>query len=228
MPINLQILLFLNLTSCLIYLRYNCRTGYIPSMYLQPYVNPRVQIISNQRGLQSPNLNLAQLQVPAGSSLMISGHELSRSQDNLRRIPVNKLILSDKAKSHSLNALPDVHHVPPTLNVDPVEDNRDRRFSSSSDESFSDSASFSSGGSACRSSPTDTCCCSTPQPGHPNPTSSKLLPSTSESNVLKSPGTPKIPPRPQAQEILKRCTTVTRKNVSRNQMPSPVGEIHSR
>uniref|UniRef100_H3DKX9 NADPH oxidase organizer 1a n=1 Tax=Tetraodon nigroviridis TaxID=99883 RepID=H3DKX9_TETNG len=33
--------------------------------------------------------------------------------------------------------------------------------------------------------------------------------------VIRGPGTPKVPPRPQAQEILTRCTTITRKNASR-------------
>ncbi|MCI4385081.1 hypothetical protein PGIGA_G00046280 [Pangasianodon gigas] len=206
--------------------RYNCRTGYIPSMYLQPYINPRVHIISTQRGLQSSSQNSAQLQVPASSSLMIPGHELSRSQCNLLQLPGDNLSLSDKSKSHSLNVLTDVDHLPPTIEVEPAEDSRARSLSGSSEESFSDSASSSSSGSFRVSSPEDIRRCSTPQSDHLNPTNGKLFPSTSEPNVFKLPGTPKIPPRPQAQEILKRCTTVTRKNISR--VCSPLGDIHSR
>ncbi|KAG7334959.1 hypothetical protein KOW79_001555 [Hemibagrus wyckioides] len=205
--------------------RYNCKTGYIPSMYLQRYVNPRVQIISAQRGFQSSTLNLAQIQIPDSSSLMIPGHELSRSQSNLLRIPEDNLILSDKTKSHSLNVLTDVHHRPPTIKVGPVENIRTRRFSGSSEESFSDSASSSSSGSVCVNSPADIQRCSTPQPEHLHPTTDKLSPSTSDPYMFKS---PKIPPRPPAQEILKRCTTVTRKNISKSQMYSPNGDIHSR
>lgn len=217
-----------NSLALLFYIRYNCQTGYIPSMYLQPYVNPRVQIISAQRGFQSSTLNLAQIQVPDSSSLMIPGHELSRSQGNLLRIPGDNLILNDKTKSHSLNVLTDVHHSPPTIKVDPVENIRTRSFSGSSEESFSDSASSSSSGSVCVNSPTDIQRCSTPQPEHLHPTTDMLSPSTSDPYMFKSPGTPKIPPRPPAQEILKRCTTVTRKNVSKSQMYSPNGDIHSR
>ncbi|KAK3520371.1 hypothetical protein QTP70_024053 [Hemibagrus guttatus] len=206
--------------------RYNCKTGYIPSMYLQPYVNPRVQIINVQRGLHNSTLNLAQIQVPDSSSLMIPGHELSRSQGNLLRIPGDHLILGDKTKSHSLNVLTDVHHRPPTIKENGKLEIRS--FSGSSEESFSDSASSSSSESVCVNSPTDTQWCSTPQPEQLSPTTDKLSPSTSEPYMFKSPGTPKIPPRPPAQEILKRCTTVTRKNVSKSQMLSPNGDIHSR
>ncbi|KAF4092828.1 hypothetical protein AMELA_G00024930 [Ameiurus melas] len=208
--------------------RYNCRTGYIPAMYLQPYINPQVKIISTQRGLQSSYLNLAQVQVPANCSMMIPGHELSRSQCNLLQLPGDNLSVNEKAKSHSLNALTDVHHVPPTIRVDPMEDNRDRSLSGSSEESFSDSSRSSSSGSVHVDSPENIRQCITPQPDHPNPTNGKLLPSTSEPNIFKLPRTPKIPPRPQAQEILKRCTTVTRKNISRSQMLSPSGDIHCR
>lgn len=197
-------------------------------MYLQPYMNPQVKIINAQRGLQSSYLNLAQLQGTASCSLMIPGYELSRSQCNLLQLPGGNLSLNDKAKSHSLNALTDVHHVPPTIRVEPVEDNRARSLSGSSEESFSDSSSSSSSRSVHVDSPENIRQCKTPQPDHVNPTNGKLLPSTSEPNVFKLPGTPKIPPRPQAQEILKRCTTVTRKNISRSQMLSPSGDIYCR
>lgn len=48
----------------------------------------------------------------------------------------------------------------------------------------------------------------------------KMNPSVSDPNLYKRPSTPKVPPRPQAREILTRCTTVTRKNASRG-TPSP-------
>lgn len=198
-------------------------------MYLQPYINPRVQINSAQRGHQSSSLNLTQLQAPASSSLMIPGYELSRSRSNLLQIPGDDLILSNKAKSLSLNALADVPNDPPTIEVERVEDSRDRSFTYSSEESFSDSSSNLSNDSLCVSSPKNIRRCSTPQPVHLNPTNSQLVPSTSEPDVFKLSKIPKIPPRPQTQEILKRCTTVTRKNISSSQMLSPTGtDIHSR
>lgn len=218
-----------NLIALLFYLRYNCRTGYIPSMYLQPYINPRVQMIGAQRGLQTSSLHLARLQVSANSSPMIPGHELSRSQCNLLQIPGGNLSLRDKSKSHSLNVLTDVHHEPPTAEVEPAEDSRARSLSGgSSIETFSYSGSSSSSGSVDVSSPEDIQRCRTTQPDCLNPTNNKLLPATSELNMFNLPRSPKVPPRPQAQEILKRCTTMTRKNVSRSQMFSPTVDIHSR
>ncbi|XP_034395887.1 NADPH oxidase organizer 1a [Cyclopterus lumpus] len=47
-------------------------------------------------------------------------------------------------------------------------------------------------------------------------TEGRLVPSVSEPNLYKGPTSPKVPPRPRAQEILTRCTTVTRKNASKD------------
>jgi len=67
--------------------RHNRRTGYTPSMYLQPYSNPRVQLITAQKEMRGSTLNLTQLQRPSspgGASLMApSTQQLSRSQGNL-------------------------------------------------------------------------------------------------------------------------------------------------
>lgn len=55
-------------------------------------------------------------------------------------------------------------------------------------------------------------------------TEGRMVPtSVSEPNLFKGPTTPTVPPRPQAQEILARCCTVTRKNASkgRTSPPSP-------
>lgn len=56
----------------------------------------------------------------------------------------------------------------------------------------------------------------------------KIATSTSEPNLYRGPATPKVPPRPRAQEILTRCTTITRKNASRPGTPSAQTEILSR
>lgn len=62
----------------------------------------------------------------------------------------------------------------------------------------------------------------------PSVPGSKMTPSISDPNIYKGTLPPKIPPRPQAQEILTRCSTVTRKNV-RRATPSPTQtEILSR
>ncbi|XP_022608221.1 NADPH oxidase organizer 1-like [Seriola dumerili] len=74
----------------------------------------------------------------------------------------------------------------------------------------------------------------TPQPVASNrlsPTSGlegKMIPSVSDPNLYKGPTTPKVPPRPQAQEILTRCSTVTRKNAARGGVSPTPTEILSR
>ncbi|XP_041812863.1 NADPH oxidase organizer 1-like [Chelmon rostratus] len=42
----------------------------------------------------------------------------------------------------------------------------------------------------------------------------KMMPSVSDPNLYKGPTTPKVPPRPRTQEILTRCSTVTRKKAA--------------
>ncbi|XP_060921413.1 NADPH oxidase organizer 1a [Labrus mixtus] len=97
--------------------------------------------------------------------------------------------------------------------------------SDSSDFSFDDDLSSSSASSTMTLSPTandDQLHLSrTPPPPTRNrlsPTSGqegRLMPSISDPNLYKGPTTPKVPPRPRAQEILTRCTTITRKNAAR-------------
>ncbi|KAL3053834.1 hypothetical protein OYC64_006211 [Pagothenia borchgrevinki] len=56
----------------------------------------------------------------------------------------------------------------------------------------------------------------------------KMPPSVSDPNFYKGPTTPKVPPRPRAQEILTRCTTVTCKNAARGGLSLTQTEILSR
>ncbi|XP_034075784.1 NADPH oxidase organizer 1-like [Gymnodraco acuticeps] len=56
----------------------------------------------------------------------------------------------------------------------------------------------------------------------------KMPPSVSDPNLYKGPTTPKVPPRPRAQEILTRCTTVTRKNAARRGLSPTQTDIFSR
>ncbi|KAL0993110.1 hypothetical protein UPYG_G00103340 [Umbra pygmaea] len=54
----------------------------------------------------------------------------------------------------------------------------------------------------------------------------RLFHSRSENNLLKMPAsTPKVPPRPKPQEILTRCTTVTRKNASKARLSCEPAEV---
>ncbi|KAM9783879.1 NADPH oxidase organizer 1a [Syngnathus typhle] len=52
-------------------------------------------------------------------------------------------------------------------------------------------------------------------------TGGKMMPAISDPNIFKSVSTPKVPPRPQTEEILSRCTTITRKNANRSPSPTP-------
>ncbi|XP_068574424.1 NADPH oxidase organizer 1a [Cebidichthys violaceus] len=56
----------------------------------------------------------------------------------------------------------------------------------------------------------------------------RMIPSISDPNLYKGPATPKVPPRPGAQEILTRCTTVTRKNATKGTLSPSQIEIMSR
>ncbi|XP_037544460.1 NADPH oxidase organizer 1a [Nematolebias whitei] len=56
----------------------------------------------------------------------------------------------------------------------------------------------------------------------------RLLPSVSDPNLYKSPTSPKVPPRPRAQEILTRCSSVTRKNAAKINLPPILTEGTSR
>ncbi|XP_066498743.1 NADPH oxidase organizer 1a [Hoplias malabaricus] len=211
--------------------RYNRKTGYVPCMYLQPYINPQVRMLTTQRETRSSSLNLAELQVPS--------HELSHSQGNLLQIPGHSLHLRDKSKSHSMEVITDNRSSPtrvsPTIQMQPAEDRRARslsRGSESSESSFSNESS-SSGNESLSISSSDIRRSRTPPPivtDRLSPSSAakaKLTPSISDPNMFKLPSTPKVPPRPQAQEILKRCTTVTRKNAYKTQQSSQL-EVHSR
>ncbi|XP_036446379.1 NADPH oxidase organizer 1a [Colossoma macropomum] len=213
--------------------RYNSRTGYVPSMYLQPYNNPQARVVIAQRENRGSSLNLAELQNP--------GHELSRSQGNLLQLPGNGLRLAGKPKSCSMDVIPHpqaspmAQRVAPTIQVQPAEEGRDRSLSSvskGSETGFSDDSSSSDNESR-STSPSDIQQSRTPTPivtGRLTPSSTKegkLTTSTSDPNMFKLPSTPKVPPRPQAQEILKRCTTITRKNASKNQQSPPL-EVYSR
>lgn len=141
------------------------------------------------------------------------------------------------------------HASPPTIMVETddteergrsmTQDSEGSFGSDSSDFSFSDDLSSSSESSTYNLSPTandeQLRLSRTPPPMVSNrlsPTSSgpegRLIPSVSDPNLYKGPTTPKVPPRPRAQEILTRCTTITRKNVKKSGLSPTQTEIQSR
>ncbi|KAM3598697.1 uncharacterized protein V6R79_021484 [Siganus canaliculatus] len=137
---------------------------------------------------------------------------------------------------------------PPTIMVEmdgeqerdrsPTVNSEDSFGSDSSDMSFSDDLSSSSASSTFNLSPVPNDeqlrYSRTPPPPSNNSlspasiTGGKMMPSISDPNLYKGPVTPKVPPRPRAQEILTRCTTVTRKNAARGNLSPTTAEIQSR
>ncbi|XP_070836798.1 NADPH oxidase organizer 1a [Chaetodon trifascialis] len=120
----------------------------------------------------------------------------------------------------------------------PTVDSEGSFVSDSSDYSFSDDLSSSSASSTFNMSlgvsDEQLRLSRTPPPMPSNrlsPTSGlegKLMPSVSDPNLYKGPTTPKVPPRPRAQEILTRCSTVTRKNAARASLSPTQTEIPTR
>ncbi|XP_017277268.1 NADPH oxidase organizer 1a [Kryptolebias marmoratus] len=53
----------------------------------------------------------------------------------------------------------------------------------------------------------------------------RLLPSVSDPNLYKGPSSPKVPPRPRAQEIMNRCCSITRKNAAKLHLPPTQTEV---
>ncbi|KAJ8251191.1 hypothetical protein GJAV_G00218300 [Gymnothorax javanicus] len=262
-------------------IRYKGKVGYAPSMYLKPYSNPKMRLVTMQNEMRSSTLNLSQLQAP-GASLAPPGPGIkpSRSCGNLPQLQVpgsslappqsgpgmkpsrsysNLLLPEDRQPSNlgvreqqrvrrqrslSLEQVeeprPRRHSAQPTIRVErpPEEESGlgDQQCSSEwdSDEisefSFSDESSgpeqfsISMPESSWRGRRA-----LTPQPNvAPN---DRLAPSKSETDLFKGPAIPKVPPRPGTQEILTRCSTITRKaaqSPTKNQLTLEAGIIQSR
>ncbi|XP_068606097.1 NADPH oxidase organizer 1a [Brachionichthys hirsutus] len=230
-------------------IRHNGKTGYIPTMYLQPNNNnssPRLRLTASQLDLSVPSPN------PEPQSPQLSSSQSSLPPLPLIRSPSPGLRPPEaRQRSNSLTVLgemprplasprnvrraartpspmPSRRNPPPKITVEMDEDERSY-LSDSSELSFSDDFSSSSESSALSLTQSlneqqlrhrDT-----PQPrprSRLSTTSSadtRLSPSLSDANLFKYPASPKVPPRPHASEIRTRCSTVTRKNAAKS--PSP-------
>ncbi|XP_051988013.1 NADPH oxidase organizer 1-like [Xyrauchen texanus] len=206
-------------------IRYNQKAGYVPSMYLQPYNNPWVHITARREILRS-TLDLVQLRVPGSNSMQVTNSELCKFQGNLI-VPLGSgLGPKDKQMSRSMGTLLDAR---PTNQTSPSiraefaqkgqqgslsDDDEDYSFSDDGSSSRSDSLNCSVTEQRFRQSSTHTPNFSGSL-NRDSATEGKIISSSSDPNLNKMPSTPNVPPRPQAQEILKRCTTITRKNLQR-------------
>ncbi|TSK14653.1 NADPH oxidase organizer 1 [Bagarius yarrelli] len=161
--------------------RYNGKAGYVPSIYLQPYTNPMFKI---------------------NKKLNSSSHNLSTVQSH----PTHK---SHFYKSHSLEVISELPSHIATFHCNKPSS---RKSSLSDDTDFCSSPSISLGLSINDSeeeeSPGES------EKGLYSPDSvlsvESRSPTNSETSSL-SKHFPQVPPRPQTQEILTRCTTYTRK-----------------
>ncbi|KAM8824954.1 NADPH oxidase organizer 1a [Synchiropus picturatus] len=220
-------------------IRYNGQAGYIPTMYLKPYSFPHVRMAAHKDHRAPSPLLLT-------PSYQQHSQHLSRSQGDLLQLPPlssSSPQMWSNHRSHSMEVLSKPSPLaapatslapPPAIRVDRVEDEQ-----SGSDDSFASadfSLSSSSASSSFNLSPTTEALpiSKTPPPilnTHLSPVhgqEGRMVSSVSDPNVYKAAASPKVPPRPQAQEILTRCSTVTRKNASRGNLSPSGTEIQSR
>ncbi|XP_015215574.2 NADPH oxidase organizer 1b [Lepisosteus oculatus] len=206
---------------------YKGRAGYVPSMYLQPY--------------RSPPLGFRSL-APAHRQGLSRSQELLRPAQSAAAVP--PMGTADRKKWCSLDVLSDPRPGPvPTITVEAErEEPGSRKDSLSGDselgcssESFSSSSEFL--GASLSDAPGLLGRSRTPQalvadrqsPDSGAPEQS-LSSSSSEPNLYKPPSAPRVPPRPKAQEILTRCTTITCKAalVSKCRLSPETEEIQTR
>ncbi|CAL9693391.1 unnamed protein product [Knipowitschia caucasica] len=212
--------------------RYKEKAGYIPSIYLRPQNYPRMSL--------TPHLTVHQNSTNLEIPTLEKYSQISRSQGNLLEMPSSQPVSphllqpESKHRSHSLSILTEhaapesaAHrHAPPTITVE-LDDNEEEgvdnysrgSFDSQSDFSFSDDMSCSSGNSSPNlGAMEDGPRFQPPTPGNhllSRSTGAKMMLSVSDPNLYKGPASPKVPPRPRPQQILARCTTITRKNAAK-------------
>lgn len=216
--------------------------------------SPTLQLQSHQLSHSQGNLlHLPPVRSPSPHQLQVDSRQRSRSLNILsEQPPAQPAARATYAHAANISTPPATSkHTPPpmiTVEMDRGEGQRGRSQSIDSEGSdlASNSSDFSFGDELSSSSASSTFNLSiganngqlhlsrTPPPmpsNHLSPESGfkgKMIPSVSDPTLYKGPMTPKVPPRPRAQEILTRCSTVTRKNATTG-TPSPTQpEIPSR
>uniref|UniRef100_A0A8C2X0M4 NADPH oxidase organizer 1b n=1 Tax=Cyclopterus lumpus TaxID=8103 RepID=A0A8C2X0M4_CYCLU len=203
-------------------IRFNGKSGYIPSMNLKPYNNPRAGLYSLQRKLNSSTLNLATSREPQAPRPISSNKENSPRRDSEDQTKGEPSVPGRLQKAQSLDVLSENWSQTPSESEASTSNGRTRSMSNTSTESsFSDFSSISES-----LSPTGSPIASF-QPGFSDNGSStpeltlsdrrgsKWSSDSSASFSSKGSETasiaPRVPPRPKTEEILTRCTTMTRK-----------------
>ncbi|XP_076616589.1 uncharacterized protein LOC143339305 [Chaetodon auriga] len=190
-------------------IRFNGKGGYIPSMYLQPYNNPRAGFYSLQSKMHSSTLNLATGREPQASSSQENRPQMDSAGPS-RGVP------GPLHKAQSLNGLSEILS---QTQMERDASTSNGRARSSSNTSFSGLSSSSESSSSSREEAQQ-------QRHQPNDSDSspdlslshrRGSSTSSSSGSVSSKGSetasngPRIPPRPKTEEILTRCTTMTRK-----------------
>ncbi|KAM4716433.1 NADPH oxidase organizer 1a [Anableps anableps] len=239
-------------------IRHNGKMGYIPSLNLQPYIYPRIQMtpqhnVQNMSSLLAPRRSYGNL--PQLPNSRLSSPSLIQTESIRRSQSLNRLYeepYAQPAASHFVPAKKQpttptsaVQTPLPVIIVQSDEEGeqsgrilRAESVDSFESDSFSDDVLSMSAGSSLNLSygaiDEQLRLCRTPPPmmaNHLSPTSNPegtLLSSVSDPNLYKGPRTPKVPPRPRAQEILTRCTTVTRKNAAKSNLSPTSTEVTGR
>ncbi|XP_051925242.1 NADPH oxidase organizer 1-like [Hippocampus zosterae] len=200
--------------------RFNDKVGYVPSMYLQPYNNPCTGLLSLQKKMNRSTLNLTISGLPLDAS---SPAQLARETHLGQSFALQPGAQSsgrgclDKARSMEL--LSETQTVPAQVEINYSRlKSRVRSISTSSSIDTSISSVSSSSSTSRR-----------------NSSASYMSSGSSESFSSRGSDTgpvpPTVPPRPKKEEILNRCSSVTRKAAleSKTQLQRwPDSTIHSR
>lgn len=223
-------------------------------MCLQPYNRPQIRMNAGHHStaaapfapkLSSSQGNLLQLPSAARSPSLQQPHTDGRQRSHSLNILPDMPAFPQPARTtaHSAGMPPDPRQAPPpVIRVEMDEAGRsptaDSELSFMSDRTDSSDDLGSSWGSSMLNLSINASVEELPRSRTPPPPSAihlspdvpgcNMTPSVSDPNIYKGPLTPKIPPRPRAQEILTRCTTITRKNASRGTLSPTQTEILSR
>ncbi|XP_041829029.1 NADPH oxidase organizer 1-like [Melanotaenia boesemani] len=197
-------------------IRFNGKAGYIPSMYLQPYSNPRAGLYGFHRKLHSSSLNLAASMHPQATSPTRFSDKNSSRHDSAGHSRNEPDVPARLHKAQSLDVLSE-SWLQTQTEVDTSTSNR----RSSTESIFSDLSSSSDSSSGLKEEAqsqiddVDSRTGSSSDGSLSNHRSSKIS-STSSTSISSNssetaPVAPRVPPRPKTEEILTRCTTMTRK-----------------
>ncbi|XP_026171669.1 NADPH oxidase organizer 1-like [Mastacembelus armatus] len=209
------------------FVRFNGRAGFIPSMYLQPYNNPRVGLFSMQKKLHSSSLNLATSREHQDSCPTSVSEETNPERDPAGQCRDETTVSRRLPKARSLDVLSETWSQ--MEKEASTSDGNTRRMSNTSNKSrFSDFSSSSESSTSLeeeqQSQSHPACHAASHLPDNKDSsadlrfsdrrgsnTSSGSSGSDSSKHSETGSVTPRVPPRPKTEEILTRCTTMTRK-----------------